>query len=327
MDFDLTDDQKEIKRVAKELLAARSSFAKVREAAEAAEYDGALWRELRELGWPGIAVAEEHGGQGLGAVELAVLLEELGYACAATPYLSTAVAAAVIQSAGTPDQQARWLPELASGESTAAIGTADLMADGVGAAVAVVIDGTDAYLIESPNAEALITIDSTRRYATVTGDGEPLGAHAAARIHAAIAAEVVGISQRALDMTQEYVKERKQFGVPVGAFQAVSHRCAQMLLHTESARSTAYYAAWAADADPDRLAEGSALAAAAAADGGREVTASAIQAHGGIGFTWEADVHWLYKRAQLDTAMLGGARRHREALARSAADRVAASAR
>ncbi len=327
MDFDLTDDQKEIKRVAKELLAARSSFAKVREAAEAAEYDGALWQELRELGWPGIAVAEEYGGQGLGAVELAVLLEELGYACAATPYLSTAVAAAVIQSAGTPEQQARWLPELASGESTGAIGTADLMADGVGAAVAVVIDGADAYLIESPQAEALITIDSTRRYATVTGDGEPLGAHAAARIHAAIAAEVVGISQRALDMTLEYVKDRKQFGVPVGSFQAVSHRCAQMLLHTESARSTAYYAAWAADADPDRLAEGSALAAAAAADGGREVTASAIQAHGGIGFTWEADVHWLYKRAQLDTAMLGGARRHREALARSAADRVAASAR
>jgi alkylation response protein AidB-like acyl-CoA dehydrogenase len=327
MDFDLTDDQKEIKRVAKELLAARSSFAKVREAAETAEYNGALWQELRELGWPGIAVAEEHGGQGLGAVELAVLLEELGYACAATPYLSTAVAAAVIQSAGTPEQQARWLPELASGESTAAIGTADLMADGVGAAVAVVIDGADAYLIESPQAEALITIDSTRRYATLTGDGEPLGAHAAARIHAAIAAEVVGISQRALDMTLEYVKDRKQFGVPVGSFQAVSHRCAQMLLHTESARSTAYYAAWAADADPDRLAEGSALAAAAAADGGREVTASAIQAHGGIGFTWEADVHWLYKRAQLDTAMLGGARRHREALARSAADRVAASAR
>ena len=328
MDFDLTDDQKEIKRVAKELLAARSSFAKVREAAEAAEYDGALWQELRDLGWPGIAVAEEHGGQGLGAVELAVLLEELGYACAATPYLSTAVAAAVIQAAGTPEQQARWLPELASGESTAAIGTADLLADGVGAAVAVVIDGSDAYLIESPQAEALTTIDSTRRFATIDAtDGEPLGAHAAARIHAAIAAEVVGISQRALEMTLEYVKERKQFGVPVGSFQAVSHRCAQMLLYTESARSTAYYAAWAADADPERLAEGSALAAAAAADGGREVTASAIQAHGGIGFTWEADVHWLYKRAQLDTAMLGGARRHREALARSAAERVAASAR
>src|ERR1700759_3232359 len=197
MDFDLTDDQKEIKRVAKELLAARSSFAKVREAAEASEYDAALWQELRERGWPGIAVAEAHGGQGLGAVELAVLLEALGYACAATPYLSTAVAAAVIQATGPPEQQARWLPELASGEKTAAIGTADLLADGVGAAVAVVIDGSDAYLIESPQAEALTTIDSTRRFATIDApDGEPLGAHAAARIHAAISAEVVGICQR-----------------------------------------------------------------------------------------------------------------------------------
>jgi len=123
-------------------------------------------------------------------------------------------------------------------------------------------------------------------------------------------------------MTLEYVKDRKQFGVPVGSFQAVSHRCAQMLLVTESIRSAAYFAAWAADADPDRLPEAAALAAAAGADGGREVTASAIQAHGGIGFTWEADVHWLYKRAQLDTALLGGARRHRAALARLGGARV-----
>jgi alkylation response protein AidB-like acyl-CoA dehydrogenase len=99
-----------------------------------------------------------------------------------------------------------------------------------------------------------------------------------------------------------------------------------MLLYTESGRSTAYYAAWAADADPGRLAEASALAAAAAATGGREVTAGAIQAHGGIGFTWEADVHWFYKRAQLDAALLGGAGRHHAALARAAALRAAAPA-
>jgi alkylation response protein AidB-like acyl-CoA dehydrogenase len=326
VDFDLTDDQKEIKRVAHELLADRSPLSKVREAAEAGAYDPALWRELAELGWPGIAVSEEHGGQGLGAVELAVLLEELGYACAATPFLSTATAAAVIQAAGTPEQQAKWLPGLGSGELTAGIGTAELAADAVGAAVAVLIDGSDAVLIEAPEAEPLISIDSTRRFATVRGGGEPLGAGAVARIHAAVAAEVVGICQRALDMTLAYVKDRKQFGVPVGSFQAVSHRCAQMLLYTESARSTAFYGAWAADADPERLAEAAALAGAAAADGGRETTGSAIQAHGGIGFTWEADVHWLYKRAQLDAALLGGSRRHREALARAAADRVAASA-
>src|SRR6059058_5343144 len=112
MDFDLSQDQKEIKDVARELLAARSPWAKVREAAEAREYGDALWREL----------AEEHGGQGLGAVELAVLLEELGYACAATPFLSTAVAASVIQACGTDEQRARHLPALASGEATAGVG-------------------------------------------------------------------------------------------------------------------------------------------------------------------------------------------------------------
>jgi alkylation response protein AidB-like acyl-CoA dehydrogenase len=324
MDFDLTEDQREIKGVARELLAARSPFAKVREAAEGARYDEALWTEIIELGWPGIAVGEQYGGQGLGAVELAMLLEELGYACAATPFLSTAVAAAVIQAAGSGAQRERWLPGLVSGELTAGLGPADVVADGAGAAVVVLLDGDEAQLITEPQAEPVVMIDATRRFARVTGDAEPLGAGAAGRVLAGVSAEVVGVCQRALEMTVEYVKDRKQFGVPVGSFQAVAHRCAQMLLNTESARSTAYYAAWAADADPNRLGEASALAAAAAADGGREVAASAIQAHGGIGFTWEADVHWLYKRAQLDTALLGGAGRHRAALARAAATSLAA---
>ncbi len=357
MDFDLSRDQQEIKGVARELLTARSPFAKVREAAETAAYDPALWAELVELGWPGIAVAEEHGGQGLGAVELAVLAEELGYACAATPFLSTATAAAVIQASGSDEQRARWLPGLASGELTAGIGTRELAADAAGAAIVLVIDdngggvgvgrgdtdgegGGRVQLIESPETEPFVSIDPTRRFATVAGEGEPLGGDdgntfdpsegmppgstgAAARIRAAVAAEVVGVCQRALDMTLAYVKERKQFSVPVGSFQGVSHRCAEMLLHTESARATAYHAAWAADAEPLLLAEAAALAAASAADGGRSVTASAIQMHGGVGFTWEADVHWLYKRAQLDSALLGGAKRHRAALARHAAARVA----
>ena len=322
MDFDLTDDQREIQAVARELLAARSPFAKVREAAEAAQYNERLWAEIVELGWPGIAVAQEHGGQELGAVELAVLLEELGYACAATPLFSSAVAAAVIQSCGSEAQRTRWLPGLVTGELTAGIGTAELAADADGASVVIVLDGDQATLVASPRTEPVVTIDPTRRFARVSGDGEALDAGAAARVRAALAAELVGVCQRALDMTLAYVKERKQFGVAVGSFQAVSHRCAQMLLHTESARSTAYFAAWAADADPDRLAEAAALAGAAAATAGREVTGSAIQAHGGIGFTWEADVHWLYKRAQLDAAMLGGAGRHHAALARIAAARV-----
>ena len=324
MDFDLNDEQKQIKQVAHDLLAARSPFSKVREAAEAGEYDASLWRELVELGWPGIAVAGEYGGQELGLVELAVLLEELGHACAATPFLSTATAAAVISATGTEDQRARWLPALASGEATAGIGTRQLAADAADAAVVILLDGDDAALLDRAQAdvEPLVAIDPTRRFATVAGDGEPLGAGAADRVRAALAAEIVGVCQRALDMTLEYVKDRRQFGVPVGSFQAVSHRCAQMLLSTETGRSAAYFAAWAADADPERLPEAAALAAAATAAGGRDVTAAAIQAHGGIGFTWEADVHWLYKRAQLDGALLGGAGRHRAALARLGAARL-----
>jgi alkylation response protein AidB-like acyl-CoA dehydrogenase len=336
MHFDLTEDQQEIKRVARELLAARSSWARVREAAEAgAAYDQSLWDELCALGWPGIAVAEEHGGQGLGAVALAVLLEELGFACAASPFLSVATAASAIQACGSDAQRARWLPALASGEATAGIGTRALCADGVGAEVLVLLDrpSGEAVLVTGADVESVETIDPTRRYARVDGgDAEPLGDGGAGavaaghRVRAAVAAEVVGVAQRALDMTLAYVKERRQFGVPVGAFQAVQNRCAQMLLDTESARSTALYAAWAADAAPERLPEAAALAAAAAADGGRAVTGSAIQAHGGIGFTWEADVHWLYKRAQLDAALLGGAGRHRAALASLAAARIGASA-
>ena len=324
MDFDLTEDQKEIKNVARELLSARSPWPKVREAAEADAYDAALWQEIVGLGWPGIAVGESHGGQGLGAVELAVLLEELGYACAATPFFATATAAAAIQAGGTDGQRERWLPGLVAGELTAGIGTAELAVDGHGADVIVLVDDDGARLIAGADAETelLRTIDSTRRFATVRGDGEPLTGDVADRVRTAIAAEVVGISQRALEMTLAYVKERKQFGVAVGSFQAVAHRCAQMLLHAESARSTAYYAAWAADAEPSRLPEAAALAAAAGATAAREVPASAIQAHGGIGFTWEADVHWLYKRGELDRALLGGAKRHHAVLARAAAQRV-----
>ena len=158
----------------------------------------------------------------------------------------------------------------------------------------------------------LASIDPTRSAARVSASddaGEALGDACAGlgRALVAVSSELVGVCERALEMTVAYVKERKQFGVPVGAYQAVSHRCAQMLLETEKARSTTAFAAWTADADPERLAEAAAMAKAAASDAAREVTASAIQAHGGIGFTWEADVHWLFKRAQVDAVLLGGA--------------------
>jgi alkylation response protein AidB-like acyl-CoA dehydrogenase len=332
MNFDLNDDQQDIKRTARDLLTKRSTWERVRQAAEARRPDEALWNELRELGWPGIAIAEEHGGQGLGVVELAILCEELGYACAATPFLGSALAGLAIQAAGSDEQRARWLPGLASGELTGAMGAAGtLIPDADGADVIVLIDGDELRVVAAGEAdvEPVDAIDPTRRHARVTAAGEPLAGDSAAAIDraaVAVAAELVGVAQRALEMTVAYVKERKQFDTPVGAYQAVAHRCAQMLLHTEGARSATYYAAWTADADPERLPEGAAMAKAAASEAGREVTGSAIQAHGGIGFTWEADVHWLYKRAQLDAQLLGGARAHRAKIARLLASRVASPA-
>ena len=331
MDFGLTDDQRDIQRTARELLGSRATPDRVREHAEAGRTDDALWKELAELGWPGIAVAEEHGGQGLGAVELAILCEELGRSVAPVPFLPTVLAATLIEHAGSGEQRARWLPGLASGELSGAAGdTAALIHGGAGADVIVLVSGGEARLIEGGEAEPVASIDSTRPAARVPeGAGEPLGGDVEAatdRALVAVAAELVGVCDRALEMTVAYVKDRKQFGTPVGAYQAVSHRCAQMLLDTEGARAAVSFAAWAADADPERLPEAAAMAKAAASDAGREVTSAAIQLHGGIGFTWEADVHWLFKRAQLDAMLLGSASTHRARLARIAAARVAAAA-
>ena len=339
MDFGLTDDQREIQRTAREMLAERAKPERVREHAESGTVDDALWRELSELGWAGIAVAEEHGGQGLGQIELSILCEELGRSLAPVPFLPTAMAATVIQQDGSAEQRERWLPGLASGEMVGALasasdGTAELVIGGREAAVFVLIDEDGSgRLVSAEEADVtpVASVDPTRSTARVSSSGgEPIGDGGACaglgRALVSVSSELVGVCDRALSMTVDYVKDRKQFGVPVGAYQAVSHRCAQMLLDTEKARSTAAFAAWTADADPEQLAEAAAMAKVCASTAGREVTASAIQAHGGIGFTWEADIHWLYKRAQLDAVLLGGAKRHRARLASILAERVGAGA-
>ncbi len=340
MNFDFTDDQQQIRSTARELLASRSAFERVRGHAEAGTQDDALTAQLGELGWPGIAVSEAHGGQGLGMVELVILLEALGEACAAVPMRGTALAALMIEHGGSADQQTRWLPGLAAGELCGALGTmtggaAELVPDAVGADVVVLVDPDGAATLHAAadlDIKDVAAIDPTRRYARVTGDvdGDQLPGDVDGglrRAEVAVAAGLVGVSQRALDMTVAFVKERKQFGVPVGSFQAVGHTCAQMLFDTEGARSATLFGAWAADADPAQLPLGAAMAKASASAGGRATTASAIQLHGGIGFTWEADLHWLYKRAQLDSAFLGGPGAHRARVSALSAQRVAAAAR
>ena len=150
MNFDFSDDQQAIKRTAKELLAERFKPERLRELAESQSYDDDTWRELSELGWPGIFVPEEQGGQGLGTVELIILLEELGYALAPLPFLSNAAAGLVLQEAGSDEQRQRWLPGIASGEARGTValihnGEATLVPDADSAELIVLVEGDTAW--------------------------------------------------------------------------------------------------------------------------------------------------------------------------------------
>ncbi len=315
MNFDFTDDQQAIKRTAHDLLADRFKLERVRELAESREYDEAAWREVSELGWPGIFIPEEHGGQGLGMVELVILMEELGYALAPLPFLSNAAAGLALLHAGSDEQRERWLPGIASGEARGTVGWGELVPDADTAEVIVLLD-QGVVPRSDCEVEPVETIDSTRRFARVRADGgEPLAGDPRDRVAAALAPELVGVAQRALEMAVDYARERKQFDRPIGSYQAVSHACAQMLLETEGARSAAYYAGWTGDSEPETLPLAASMAKAYASDAGWRVTAAALQVHGGIGFTWEHDLHFLLKRAKVDGQLYGTAREHRERVA------------
>jgi len=326
MHFDLNDEQQEIKRTAHEFLASRFKPEKVRELADADSYDDGLWREISELGWPGIAIAEDDGGQGLGMVELSALLEESGYVCAPSPLLGTSGAALVISAAGSDEQRSEWLPKLASGEATGSFGgfadgQSTLFCDLPTADVVVTFDAEGALLAPTSEVdfERFAAIDSTRSYGLVSdAAGERLPGDVDAgrdRLAVAIAGELTGIAQRTLEMATDYARERQQFGRPIGAYQAASHRIAGMLLATEESRSLTYYAAWTADAEPETLPMAAAMAGARSADAGWEVPASALQVLGGIGFTWEHDLQFWLKRGRVAGRMLGSPRDHRERVA------------
>jgi alkylation response protein AidB-like acyl-CoA dehydrogenase len=361
MYFDLTDEQQAIKSTARDFLAARYKSERIRELAETATgFEQSDWDEMAELGWPGLALPEKWGGQGLGIVELAVLFEELGYALAPTPLLSSTVTGLALALNGTDEQRDRWLPRLASGEArgtvalfdagtSATIGDFALEAQATGEGVLLagekilVMDAAEAdfflvatadgrrHLVEADadgvRVEPETSIDPTRRLCTLHLDGVQIGAEATLnggqeaylpvlwRACVALAAESTGVAQRTMEMAVAYAKDRQQFGRPIGAYQAVSHRCAQMLLETENSRSAVYGAAWAADADPDSLPLAASMAKAYASDAGWRVPDASIQVHGGIGFTWEHDLHFFLKRGKANAATFGDAKWHRERVA------------
>jgi alkylation response protein AidB-like acyl-CoA dehydrogenase len=327
MNFDLNEDQREIKDTARKLLAARFRPAHLRALAQAGAYDGESFEELAGLGWAGIAITEDLGGAGLGLVEMAVIQEELGYVLAPVPFLSAIAAALVLAEAGSDSQRKRWLGPLVSGEIGASVGLAveghaALVPDAGGASFVILVDDGRASLFEASDVEVACkpTMDLTRHFGLVRtrGQGEDLPGdvrHAMCAIQVALAAECVGVAQRAMEMAVQYAKDRKQFGHPIGVNQAVSHRLAQMLLETESARSCTYYAAWAGDHDREVFPAAAAAAKAYSSDAGSRVPASALQVHGGIGFTWEHDLHFWVKRGRLNAALYGTPHEHRQRLA------------
>lgn len=354
MYFDLNDEQQAIRSTAHDFLASRFKSERIREIAASDDgFDASGWKEMAELGWAGLALPEEWGGQGLGTVELAVLFEEMGYALAPSPLLSNTIAGLALAAGGSDEQKERWLRPLAEGSLRGTPGLID--ADGPAEPMKFSMDAGDALsgektlVLDAGSADFFLvatadggrhiverdadgvtvaaeeSIDPTRRLfsirfdgvrpeATLTGSGEDYHPvfH---RACVALAAESTGLAQRALEMSVEYAKDRQQFGRPIGAYQAVSHRCAQMLLETENSRSAVYGAAWAADAEPESLPLAASMAKAYASDAGWRVPDAAIQVHGGIGFTWEHDLHFFLKRGRANAAMFGDARWHRERVA------------
>jgi alkylation response protein AidB-like acyl-CoA dehydrogenase len=333
----------------------------VRELAESETgYDAADWKQMAELGWTGLALPEEWGGQGLGMVDLAVVMEEMGYALAPSPLFSNTIVGLALAERGTDDQKERYLRPLAEGEllatpalfdagSPATIGHFEMEAQASGDGVVLYgekilvtdAESADAFMVATSDGRrhmvrsdadgvtvlAQPSIDPTRRLSAVRFEGAAVpaedtldGAQADFlpvfdRGCVALAAEQTGIAQRTLDMAVEYAKDRQQFGRPIGSYQAVSHRCAQMLLETENARSAALYAAWTADAEPESLSLAASMAKAYASDAGWRVADASIQVHGGIGFTWEHDLHFFLKRAKANAAAFGDAKWHRERVA------------
>ena len=363
MNFTFTDEQEELRRTMRRFLEDKSPVTEVRRLMETETgYDEAVWKQMAaELGLQGIHIPEEYGGQGFSFVELGIVLEEMGRALLAAPYLaSVCLAANAILDFGSEQQRKELLPGIASGETIAALALAEPNgrwdASGVEATARAdggewILDGTKRFVVDGANAsvlivaaktpegvglfvvkddadgltrEALPTLDATRKQSAITLEGVRATAlgdvpvsldRLLDHISVCIAAENVGGAQRCLDMAVEYAKNRVQFGRPIGQFQAIKHKCADMLLQIESAKTAAYYAMWVAAKDDEELRIVAPLAKAVSSDAYFFAASENIQVHGGIGFTWEHDAHLYFKRAKSSELLYGDPVYHRELLA------------
>ncbi|HEY3842530.1 MAG TPA: acyl-CoA dehydrogenase [Acidimicrobiales bacterium] len=334
MPIAITDDHQELAASVRGVLTSHKALQAARSLLESEdEPRPSYWGEMASLGWLGIHLPEAHGGSGAGLLELVVVLDELGRQVAPGPFLPTVLASAVIARCGRPEQQARWLPGLADGTTTAALGlgTPDLtlaagtlegeagvVLGGLAAELILLRVGADVVVLERDVKGLSLTeatnLDPTRRSVTASAkrvavDAEHVMAQAGARALALArtlgAAESVGGMAACTDYAVEYAQERVQFGRTIGTFQAVKHHCANMLVAAELATAAVYDAARAAHDDADEFALTAAMAATLAFEPYVHNAQMNIQVHGGIGFTWEHDAHFYLRRALVLNAVLG----------------------
>jgi alkylation response protein AidB-like acyl-CoA dehydrogenase len=348
VEFVFTSEQKDLREAVRDVLGDRSDEAAVRTLMESeAGYDADLWARLGgELGVLGLAVPEELGGAGGTLVDQAVVAEEFGAALLPGPVLGTvglAIPALVALGgdelladlvAGTRTATLAWTEPGGAPDVTVSdgrlTGSIRQVVDGSADVLLVPVAGPDGlalYATEGGERTPLSTLDQTRRQSAVTFDATPARllasgeaaekavAHALRVGGVLLAAEQVGGAQKLLDLTIAYANTRLQFGRKIGSFQAVKHRCADMLVLVEHARSTAYHAAWAlqdGSDDPDLAVS---IAQATCSENYERITTDTVQMHGGIGFTWEHPTHLYLKRAFTDAALLGSAEQHRDRIA------------
>ncbi|MCY4513566.1 MAG: acyl-CoA/acyl-ACP dehydrogenase [Candidatus Tectomicrobia bacterium] len=375
MDFGFSEEQDLLRQAARDFLTEYCTSAFVRQMMEEERgYSPELWQQMAALGWLGLAFPEEYGGQGLGFVDLTVILEEMGAALLPSPFFSSVLLGGqTILLGGSEDQKKTYLPKIADGSLVATLAMTEpsgrFEAEGIADVKALpteegfVISGTKLFVPDAHVADLMVvaartksagdksfgislflvdaaaagvsvtllkTMDQTRKQCEVIFDNVTVGRDSligmadmgwpvlSKVLHictAALCAEMVGGAQRVLDISVAYAKERMQFGRPIGSFQAIKHKCAEMMLQVESAKSAAYYAAWAVDEDVPEAPLAVSMAKAYCSDAYRYTAGEGIQVHGGIGFTWEHDMHLYFKRAKYAEFTFGDATYHRELVA------------
>ncbi len=350
MDFDITEEQDLLQATVSQFLANECPPTRVREIFDGdTGHDPTLWKGLIELGRGGITLPEAFGGAGLELLDLALIGEVLGAGAAPGPFLGHSLAGLALQLAGSDEQKKTWLPRLATGD---ALGTVALAEGGsswqpeewtldagdklsgtklhvpyasVADLIVVGSAGGGLALVEREaggvKVNPIAGVDRSRRLDEVVFDAAPCQrltgeAGAAQRLRDAglvlLAADAFGGATRLVEMSVEYAKTREQFGVTIGHFQGLKHQLSNMATEVEPCRGLFWYAAHAFDHIQDESERSAALAKAHITDAYMQVARDAVEAHGGIGFTWECDVQIYFKRALLDRAFLGTPAVHRE---------------